>query len=411
MSLASTAQIAWRNLGRNRRRTALALGAIAVAELVLVFYESLFAGYGDQLVKSVTGPLVGHAQVHAPKWREDRAMDRFLPGVEQKLAAIRAVPGVEQAAARVYAPTLVARSVDGQAAMVMGVDFATEQRRGLLDGIPLPPLPTKGGVLVGRLLADGLGAKEDDELALVGQASDGSVASGLFTVVAVVDTEVDLVNRVGLLMSLEDARELLVLPDAAHELVVFGSDPQAASVLSERLAALDPLAGTEVLGWRALAPEFASLIDLMWAYEAFILVLVFIAAAAGAANTMMMATFERTREFGMLLALGAKPRRIVSLVVTEGVMLGMLGLAAGALVGVGLVLITSRTGIDLSKITSGTAESISFIGLKSSMTMFPRLVLGGLWRSLLAVLVTSLLAALWPAVRAARLQPMEALRS
>ncbi|MDP1824078.1 MAG: FtsX-like permease family protein [Archangium sp.] len=411
MSLSSTAQIAWRNLGRNRRRTALALGAIAVAELVLVFYESLFAGYGDQLVKSVTGPLVGHAQVHAPKWREDRAMDRFLPGVEGKLAAIRAVPGVEQAAARVYAPTLVARSVDGQAALVVGVDFATERQRGILDGIPLPPLPEKGGVLVGRLLADGLGAKAGDELALVGQASDGSVASGLFTVVAVVDTTVDLVNRVGLLMSLDDARELLVLPDAAHELVVFGSDPQAAGALSERLAALEPLAGAEVLGWRALAPEFASLIDLMWAYEAFILVLVFIAAAAGSANTMMMATFERTREFGMLLALGAKPRRIVSLVVTEGVLLGLLGLAAGALVGVSLVLITSRTGIDLSKLTSGTAESISFIGMKSSMTMFPRLVLGGLWRSLAAVLITSLLAALWPAVRAARLQPMEALRS
>lgn len=411
MSVASTAQIAWRNLGRNRRRTALALAAIAVAELVLVFYEGLFAGYGDQLVRSVTGPLVGHAQVHAPQWREDRAMDRVLPRVDEKLAAIRAVPGVDRAAARVYAPTLVARGIDGQAGMVVGLDFAGEQQRGILGGLTLPPLPPKGGVLVGHLLADGLGAKAGDELALVGQASDGSVASGLFTVVAVVDTEVDLVNRVGLLMGLEDARELLVLPDAAHELVVFGADPQAGGVLTERLAALEPLAGTEVLGWRELAPEFATLIDLMWAYEAFILVLVFIAAAAGSANTMMMATFERTREFGMLLALGAKPRRIVSLVVTEGVLLGMLGLAVGALLGVGLVLLTSRTGIKLSWLASETTESISFLGLETSLKLFPKLVVSGLWRSLAAVLITSLLAALWPAVRAARLQPMEALRA
>ena len=411
MSLISTGRIAWRNLGRNRRRTALALAAIATAELVLIFYEGLLAGYGDQLIKSVTGPLVGHAQVHAPRWREDRAMDRFLPDVERKLTAIRAVPGVKQVTARIYAPTLVARGVDGQAAMVVGVDFAAEGTNGVLDGIALPPMPPRSGVLLGRLLSEGLGAKPGDELALVGQASDGSVASGLFTVVAVVDTQVDLINRVGLLMNLDDARELLVLPDAAHELVVVGSDPQGAAALTARLAALEPLAGTEVLDWRKLAPEFAGLIDLMWAYEYFILILVFVAAAAGAANTMMMATFERTREFGMLLALGAKPGRIVALVVTEGVLIGVIGLALGAVGGVALVSYLGHAGLDLSKLVSGSAESISFIGLKNSMTMFPRLLVGGLWRSLLAVLVTSLLAALWPAARAARLHPVEAMRS
>lgn len=411
MSLASTTRIAWRNLGRNRRRTGLALAAIAIAELVLVFYEGLLAGYGDQLVKSVTGPLVGHLQVHAPGWREDRAMDRFLPQSGEKLSAIRALPGVKQATARLYAPTLVARGIDGQAAMVVGVDLEAERKSGLLDGVALPSLAPGSGVLVGRLLADGLGAKPGDELALVGQASDGSVASGLFRVAAVIDTQVDLINRVGLLMPLEEARELLALPDGAHELVVTGDDPQQSAALTARVAALAPLAGTEVLEWRKLAPEFATLIDLMWAYEYFILILVFVAAAAGAANTMMMATFERTREFGMLLALGVKPRRIVSLVVTEGVMLGVLGLTAGALGGVALVSWLARSGLDLSKLAGGAAESISFIGLQTSMVMFPRLALGGLWRSLLAVLLTSLLAALWPAARAARLRPVEAMRS
>ena len=83
----------------------------------------------------------------------------------------------------------------------------------------------------------------------------------------------------------------------------------------------------------------------------------------------------------------------------------------GAVGGVALTLYLSRAGLDLSKLTSGAAESISFIGLQTSMTIFPRLLVGGLWRSLLAVLVTSLLAALWPAVRAARLPPVEAMRS
>lgn len=411
MALLNTLRIAWRNLGRNRRRTALALAAVAIAELVLVFYEGLMAGYADSLVHSVTGSLVGHVQVHAPKWREERAMDLFLPEAERRLAAIRAQPGVAQATARVYAPTLVARGEEGQAGMVVGLDLEAERRSGLLENLPLERLPEAKEVLLGYLFADALGAKVGDELALVGQASDGSVATALYRVGGLVDTTVDLVNRMGLLMSLSEARELFVLPDAAHELVVIGTDPQQAGPLAERLAALPQLAGDEVLPWRRLAPELAGIIDLVWAYETFLLLLVFVAAAVGAANTLMMATFERTRELGMLLALGMKPRRIVGLVVSEGMMIGLAGLALGALLGIGLVQYASVHGLDLSVLSGDRGKSIAFIGMKSSMLIYARLSVPGLWRSLVAVLVTSLLAALWPAVRAARLQPVEAMRS
>lgn len=407
----STLRMAWRNLGRNRRRTALAFSAIAVAELVLVFYEGLLAGYADTLVQSVTGPLVGHVQVHAPKWREDRAMDRFLPEAEQQLEAIRKVPGVAQATARIYAPTLVARGEDGQAAVVVGIDFAAELKRGMLDGLALPKSPGAQEVMLGAIAARALGAKEGDRLALVGQASDGSVASELVTVVAIVDTTVDLVNRLGVLMRLEDARELFALPGAAHELVIIGDDPQEAVPLAARIVALDALKGEEVLPWKKLAPEFAALMEFMWAYEFFILLLVFIASAAGAANTMMMATFERTRELGMLLGLGMKPRRVVSLVITEGLLLGLIGLLVGGLFGVVLVQYLSHAGLDLSALSGDRNKSIAFIGMKNSMVIFTRLSVGGLWRSAVGVLVTSLLAALWPAVRAARLEPVEAMRS
>lgn len=411
MALPSTLRIAWRNLGRNRRRTALTFTAIAVAELALVFYEGLMAGYADTLVKTITGPLVGHVQVHAPKWREDRSLDRYLLESARRLEALRALPGVTQASARIYAPVLAARGEEGQAAVVLGVDFAAETHRGLLEGAAVAKVPGPGEVALGAITADALGARVGDELALVGQASDGSVASGLFKVVAVVNTQVDLVNRLGMLMRLEDARELLALADAAHELVVVGEDPEGAPALAERIAALPQFSSDEVLPWRKLAPELSGFIDLLWAYELFILLLVFVAAAAGAANTMMMSTFERTRELGMLLGLGAKPARVVGLVVVEGVLLGLIGLAIGAGLGVALVLTTSRTGIDLAYLTGDPGKSISFMGIESSMKMFPRLHPGGLWRSLIAVMATSLLAALWPAVHAARLQPVEAMRT
>ena len=411
MGLTSTLRVAWRNLGRNRRRTALALSAIAVAELVLVVFEGLMTGYADSMVQTVTGPIVGHAQVHAPKWREDRALDRSLDQVQARVDALQAVPGVAHVNARVFAPILAAKDQDGQAVVLVGVDFDAERRRGLLDGVTLARPPGPRQVVLGTVAADVLKAKVGDTLALVGQAADGAVASGLYVVADVVATQVDLVNRQGLLMRLDDARELLALPDGAHELSVVGTDLAVGEGLAERLAREPALQGTEVLSWRKLAPEFASFISFMWAYESIILVLVFVAAAAGAANTMMMATFERTRELGMLLALGCKPRRIIGLVVTEATLLGLVGLAVGGLLGVAVVLVTSRTGVDLSVLTGQSGQAISFIGMRSSMEVFPKLDLAGLGRSLAAVLVTSLLAALWPAIRAARLQPVEAMRA
>jgi ABC-type antimicrobial peptide transport system permease subunit len=143
---------------------------------------------------------------------------------------------------------------------------------------------------------------------------------------------------------------------------------------------------------------------------ALVLVLVFIAAAAGVANTMLMATFERTREFGMLLALGTRPARIVSLVLTESMALGMMGAILGSAVGIALVLVTHRTGIDYATLAGGGPSELSFAGLRWSLRFYPTLDVADVVRAIAAVCITSLLASVWPAYRASRLQPVRALR-
>jgi putative ABC transport system permease protein len=411
MPLGTTLRIAWRNLGRNRRRTALALAAIGVAEFVLVVFQGLLLGYADLTTASVTGAVIGHVQVHAPRWREDRAMERVVPDTSAALESIRALPGVTAASARLFGPALVAKAVDGHAAVVLGLDVERERRQGLLEEVALERSPGADEVLLGALLAQRLGASAGDSLALIGQAADGSVASGLYRVAGVISTSADVVNRVGVVMGLGEARALFAMGDEAHELFIVGDDVQQAEALAQRVSALPALAGAEVLPWRRLSPEFAFVLDFVLAYELILLILVFIASAAGAANTMMMATFERTRELGMLLGLGARPRRIVALVVVEGLLLGVLALALGAAAGAALITLTRDSGWELTRLASGSSENIAFIGLKWGMRVHPRLSVDGLWRSLVAVLVTSLLAALWPAVRAARLEPVEAMHA
>jgi putative ABC transport system permease protein len=405
-------RIAWRNLGRNHRRTALALTAIIVAQLALLFSDGLMHGYADAMIDAVTGPMLGHVQVHEPGWRDEHAMDLTLGDVDAKVAAVRRVPGVGRASARIYAPALAALGEEGHVVVVIGIEPAVEARAdGLLSGVAKDRLPRDNDVLVGAGLADEMGVHAGDEIAIVGQAADGSIANDLYRVGALLTSPVDQVQRHGVLMSLAAAQQLFAMPDEAHEITVRGSDPQQAEALAATLSQLPDLAHTEVLPWEKLVPELVTLVRLTERSSLIVLVLVFIAAAAGIANTMLMATFERTREIGMLLALGTTPRRIVSMVLAEATALGLAGAALGTVLGIGLVVATAHSGIDLTTLGNEAARDVSFQGLNYQFSIVPRLTLLDVVEGVAGVGVVSVLASLWPAVHVARLSPMEAMRT
>jgi ABC-type lipoprotein release transport system permease subunit len=229
-------------------------------------------------------------------------------------------------------------------------------------------------------------------------------------VAALVETPVDQVNRLGVLMDLGEAQDLFAMPDEAHEVVVHGRDPERAGQLAVQVAALPELAGAEVLDWQVLAPEMVSLVELVRIAWVLVRFLVFVAAAAGVANTMLMATFERTHELGMLLALGTRPARLVSMIVVESLALGALGALLGTALGGAVVLAFQRTGLDYAQLTGGGPSQLSFAGLNWSLRIYPRLAFADVARGVVAVVATSLLASLWPAARVARLQPAQALR-
>lgn len=406
---ASTPRIAWRNLWRNRRRTGLALAAIGLSTALVLVFNGVLHAYSDWMVATITGPMLGHAQIHAVGWRKDRAIDRTLPHASDTLTALRRDPGVTAASARIYGPVLAARGEEGFAAVVIGLEPGREAgEMGLLA--TAGTRPAGRNVAIGRRLAGAMGARAGDELALVGQAVDGSFANDLYTVAELIDTPVDLVNRMGVVMDLGEAQRLFVMTDEVHEIVIHGRDPTQSAALASAIAAWPSMRDTEVRDWRSLTPELVGLVELIEMSWVFVLVLVFIAAAAGVANTMLISTFERTRELGMVLALGARPRRIVAMVVLEALALGVVGAALGVAIGGSIVAIAHRHGLDLAQLTGGGPTQLSFAGMRWSLTLYPTLGAIDIVRTMVAVIVTSLAAAAWPAMRAARLQPVEALR-
>ncbi len=132
-------RIAWRNLWRNRRRTALALAAIGLSVALVLVYDGLLRWESDWMVDTVTGPMLGHVQVHAPEWRRTRAMDRTLRDVSRTVGALRGDPQIAGVAPRVYAPALAAVGEEGFAVLVLGVDPAEESKPArLLAGVATP---------------------------------------------------------------------------------------------------------------------------------------------------------------------------------------------------------------------------------------------------------------------------------
>jgi ABC-type lipoprotein release transport system permease subunit len=409
---ASTWRIAWRNLGRNRKRTALALGAIALAQTMMLFMNGFTHGYVDLTVDALTGPLFGHLQLHDPKFREERGLDQVVPRVSETLAALRKDPAIATAAGRIWSPALVALKEEAVAALVVGLDPAAEAgANGLLREMTPGALAAPKSVAMGKKLADKLGATVGSTIVVVGQGADGSIANDLFTVAAVISTPADAINRLGVVMSLASAQELLVLGDAAHEIVVHLHDAGLAAATADRLAKEPAFAGLEVLDWKRLAPELASVAETS-EYQIFmVLILVFVASAAGVANTMLMATFERKHELGMLLALGCTPGRLVRLLLAESVLLGLAGVAVGSLLGWGLVSWLGHSGLDLTSFGGSDVSEFTWEGMSFSLTIFPRIMASDIGRGVTAVVVTALLAAIWPAALAARLQPVEAMRA
>jgi len=408
-SIPTTWRIAWRNLWRNPRRTGLAVAAIGLSVALVLVYDGILRWEADWMIDTITGPMIGHVQVHAQEWRRTRAMDKTLRTVSDTVRTLRRDSAVAGVDARIYAPALAALGEEGFAVVVVGVDVAEATRPSrLIEGVTTP----FGGrrVLMGRLLAAQMGVHEGSEIALVGQGVDGSLANDLFTVAGLVQTPVDLVNRQAVLMPLDEAQRLFAMSDEAHELVVYARDASRASALASHLRGLPALSGAEVLDWQAAAPTMKDLIELIQVIWIFVLLLVFVAAASGVANTALMSTFERTHELGMLLALGTAPSRIVSMIILESLALGITGALAGAALGGGLVAWGYHAGVDFAKLVGGGPTNLSAWGMSFTLIVHPRLAAIDIVRVVLAVVITSIVASSWPAVRAARLQPARALR-
>jgi len=404
----STIKIAWRNLLRNKRRTAITVVAVAINTAILIGTLALMEGMRRQMVRSATRLLVGDAQVHAEGYRQDRSMYKALKHPEEIIAAAKSNGIV--AAPRSYGFGLLSQGTKSAGATFVGIDPEAEQK-----AFELPqkiqkgtfvPREGKHNVVIGQKLAKSLDADVGSELIAVVQAADGSLGNELFTVAGIFQIVGEEIDRGSIFMHREDFEELFVSQGRVHEIAFNGQGKTPEAVVSALKAAIGTDAGTEIKNWHELLPMISEMVNMSGAFIALFAIVFFLVAGVGVLNTMLMATYDRVREFGVLKALGATPWRIIREVTSEGFILALVSTAIGGVIGVLMGLYFENVGIDLTNVTDA---SVSFAGVAWDPLwrgfMLPRDIAG----AVLAMWVSCVLASLYPAIKAARLNPVEAM--
>jgi ABC-type lipoprotein release transport system permease subunit len=409
-------RIGWRNLGRNRRRSAVTASALAVGYFSVVLMVGLLKGLVSEMIENGTGIITGQMQVHAADYLPDKDVYATIGGragadIDELLAVVTSDPEVQAATPRVYGGGLVSTGSATAAALFLGVDPEREpQVSKVMNNVERGRRPAAGTneILIGSEMARTLGAEPGDEVVVVAPAIDGSLGNDLFIVSGIFHTSLVDLDRTFALLPIDVLQYLMVMPpERVHEVAVAVRSPWRAVEAMPRIQAGIDAAGLEAVteSWITLRPEMVEYATLSEAMEWILLMIVFVMAIFGVANTMLMATFERRNEFALLLALGTTPWAVVKSVLYEALALGVIALAAGIVLTAPVLLWWYQAPPDVSWLFGEYTLS--------GALMRPVLRVEYPWAmgagAAVTLFITAVLAAVYPAVRAARVPPADTL--
>ncbi|MCP4114160.1 MAG: ABC transporter permease [Desulfobacteraceae bacterium] len=399
--------MAMRNLWRNPRRTLLTGCAIGFASMLLVFMLSFQLGSYDTMINASVKIRTGHLQVQARSYNDNNDIRLTIPRPGRIARALRSRKGVEAVTMRARALCVLSSQNRSRGVLVSGIDPENEARVSTLKALVrkgefLSPTD-RNTALVGSILARHLKVNLQDELTLLGQARDGSIAATIIRVKGIYTSGMDEVDRGFIQIPLSSFQELFGMEDQVHTIVAVCESVAGVDTIQKEIVQSLPGPDLTVLSWKELMPGLVQGIKIDLASGIIFYLVLIVVVAASILNTFLMALFERTREFGILLAMGARPARLFKILFTESLFLTLLAAGTGLVAGSLLTLYFQRRGIDIS----GASEMLKQYGMTGRI--YPRLSIVSALAGPLAVVATTLVSALYPALRVGRLSPMEAI--
>lgn len=400
-------QIAWRNIWRNKTRSVVIMLSVAIGILSAIAVMALYKGMLRSRVRTVIETETGHIQVHTYNFRKDYEPSFILNNGNLLLGKIRSLPEVRMAVARSITQGMLSTTTGSAGVQINGVEPATEYRFSQLAKKIVEGNGFKEGknnqILIGKKLANKMKLKLGNKLVLTFTDTSGNIVAGAFRVAGIYQSDNAPLDERNVYLLMTDLNNLLGIGAAFHEIAVLLNNDDDVKQVQDRI--LKELPGFEVESWQQISPETELMVNTIDEYSLIILSVILFALAFGIINTMLMAILERTREVGMMMALGMNRMRLFAMILLETFFLTVTGAPVGLLIGWGIIAWYNKKGLDLSPLGEDMLSSFGY-----SRIVYPVFPVEQLAGVLLLVTAAAFLSSLFPAIKAIRLQPVKALQ-
>jgi ABC-type lipoprotein release transport system permease subunit len=403
-------RLAWRNLWRQPRRTWLTVGAIMFSNMLLVFMISLQFGMYGLMIDNTLQAFTGHLQIQAPGYIDDQKMRQTVDDVVPLASNFRDHFDSDSIAARATAFALVSSEDRSYGTAVIGVEPAFEHNVSTLPGLVSQGrylgAQDAAEIVIGAALARNLRVTLGDELTLIGSGRDGSFAAAVVNVVGVFESGLADFDRSITEIPLGFFQDVFYMDGSGHHVVINLPLIDDVPIVQQQVEALLP-AGQDLVvhDWDALQPGLQQAIKADMSSAFFMYGILVILVAFSVLNTQLMSVLERTHEFGIVMSLGLTPGRLGRLVLLETAILGLLGMLFGALLGALATYWFSVNGFSYP----GMEEMTAKFHLPSRF--YPQISVPSLMIGPVVVFMFTILAAVYPALRLRKLNPVEAMRA
>ena len=398
-------KISWRNIWRSKVRSIVVIIAIALGLWAGIFASAFVVGMMEQKIDSVIRVEMSHMQLHHPDFRDEMLPEFTIAdrvGVEESLLASDSVSGIST---RVISMLMMNSPNKSGAIKVTGISpidesAITDLHHFVKEGTYFEG-KSRNPILISEKTAESYKVKLRSKLVLTLQDVNGEIISGAFRVVGIYGSQNYMYDEMNAFVLKEDLQELMALDEGVHEIAVMLPAHEMTDRVTERFQKLWP--ELEVLSWQDLSMGMRMMIGAMDTYTMVIVGIILIALLFSIINTMLMAVLERTREIGMLMALGMTKPQVFKMIMYETLFLSMIGGPLGLLLSRLSIGYFGKVGIDLS---SGS----SYAEYGFSNLIRPYLDSGTYAEVTVMVIIMAFLAAIYPAIKALRLKPVEAIR-
>lgn len=388
-------------------RSVIIMLSIAIGLFAGIAVLALYEGMIVSRVRTVIDAETGHIQLHNPDFKKDYEPEFIIPQGPEILKQLSLIPAIKISAPRSITHGMLSTATGSAGVQINGVQPALEYRasslkkkivegNGFVSG-------KKNEVLVGQKLATRMKLKLRSKLVLTFTDTASNIVSAAFRVAGIYKSDNAPLDEKNVYVNIQELNTLLLIPGSFHEIVVLLKDDNQTELISHHLISKFPESTIET--WRQISPETNLMVKTTDEYSYIIMIIIMFALAFGIINTMLMAVLERTREIGMMVALGMTRVRVFMLIFLETIFLTLAGTPFGLFIGWAVSEYFNTHGLDLR--TMGT-EMMSSFGF--STVIYPEFPTDKLLNVLLIVSCTAVISCIFPALKALRLQPVDALR-